>query len=249
MSHFGCKQIFLLMGITTGVVLWGASIQPAQAASLRILMVDGTSLEVPFCWEEGGMVKFEMPGGNAGIPKSNIASIQEIITTGEFDPGVLVKSSIAARSAQNYKTLEGIVQAQTAPNPSYRPLSQEEAAQVLELKERRDATKEEENVRIITTNFRQQADFSDFVQVQGDGMLLVMRQILSSQGDLRNKRFTLTLYDAQGNVLQRKPCDISELTVDKKTLKQLGISGMLFSVVATVKPDDKIKRYEITSAL
>jgi hypothetical protein len=248
MFHFGCKQIFLMMGIATCFALWGVSIQPAQAANLRILMVDGTSLEVPFCWEEGGMVKFEMPGGNAGIPKSNIASIQEIITTGEFDPGVLVKSSMAARSAQNYKTLEGIVQAQTAPNPAYRALSQEEAAQVLELKERRDATKEE-NVRIITTKFRQQADFSDFVQVQGDGMLLVMRQILSSQGDLRGKRFTLTLYDAQGNVLQRKPCDISELTVDKKTLKQLGINGMLFSVVATVKPDDKIKRYEITSAL
>jgi hypothetical protein len=247
MLRYGYKTVSLMMNMLAFAVCWSVLLQPVLAANLRILMVDGTSVEVPFCWEEGGMIKFEMPGGNAGIPKSSIASIQEIITTGEFNPEVLVKSSAASRGADKNKALEQISQAQAGPKPAYQPLSPEDAARLLEIRAREDVAKEA-NIRIYSTTFRQQADFSDFARVEGNDMLLVMKQILSTHENLHNKRFTLNLYDAQGNVLQRKPCEIAELKVDKKTLRQLGISGTLFSLVATVKPDAKIKRYEITSA-
>jgi hypothetical protein len=247
MLRCGYKKVLLTMNVFALAVCWIVFLQPAQAANLRILMVDGTSLEVPFCWEEEGMIKFEMPGGNAGIPKSSVASIQEIITTGEFNPQVMVKSSTASRGADKNKALNEISQAQSGPKPAYETLTPDEAARLLDLRTKEDVAKEVGNIRIFSTTFRQQADFSDFARVEGTGMLLVMKQILSTHQDLRNKRFTLSLYDAQGNVLQRKPCEISELKVDKKTLRQMGISGTLFTLVATVRPDAKIKRFEITS--
>jgi hypothetical protein len=87
------------------------------------------------------------------------------------------------------------------------------------------------------------------VKSDGRELVLVMRNVLSSRSDLKNQRFMLTLYDAEGNVLQQKPCELRELDADNKTLKELSIRGQLFSVVASVKPDPKIKRYEITAVL
>jgi len=37
------------------------------------------------------------------------------------------------------------------------------------------------------------------------------------------------------------------MDVDKKTLRKMGISGHLYTIVATVKPDPKIRRYEIVA--
>ena len=48
------------------------------AGSLRLKMTDGNALEVPYYWEERGEVKFEVPGGVAGVPKAQIASVQEV---------------------------------------------------------------------------------------------------------------------------------------------------------------------------
>ena len=39
--------------------------------SLRLKMTDGTSVEVPYYWEEGGEVKFEIPGGVAVVDHKN----------------------------------------------------------------------------------------------------------------------------------------------------------------------------------
>jgi hypothetical protein len=249
MLHAGNQRNLLSILALTCIIGLAVLVPQVRAANMRIIMVDGTSLEVPYCWEEEGQVRFEMPGGTAGIPKSNVASIQEIVTAGEFSPDVMVKSSAAARATDKSKALETIVDRQTPPRQNYRPLSPEEAQQLMEFKARegvaRDSTKD---IRIHTTTISQQADFSDLAQIQGNGAIMVMKQIMSTRDDVRKKRFNLNLYDAQGNVIERKPCEIIELAVDKKTLRQLGISGSLFSLVATVRMDSKIKRYEITSA-
>lgn len=251
MLHVG-KQRNLLSILALASIIGLALLAPqVHAANLRIIMVDGTSLEVPFCWEEEGQIRFEMPGGTAGIPKTNIASIQEIVTAGEFSPDVMVKTTSAARATDKNKALVDIVDKQTTAKQGYRALSPEEASQLLELKSRegipKDSTK---GIRIHTTTITSQANFSDVAQVQGDGSapIMLVKQIMSTREDLHNKRFNLNLYDAQGNIIERKPCELSELTVDKKTLRQLGISGSLFAVTATVRMDPKIKRYEITSA-
>jgi hypothetical protein len=222
-----------------------------HAANLRIMMVDGTSLEVPFCWEEEGQIRFEMPGGTAGIPKSNVASIQEIVTAGEFSPDVIAKSTSAARATEKNKALVAIVDKQTTAKQGYRALSPEEAAQLMETRSREGLpTDSAKGIRIHTTTISPQADLSDLAQAQGNGpaAIMLVKQIMSTRENVHSKRFNLNLYDAQGNIIERKPCELSELTVDKKTLRQLGISGSLFAVTATVRMDPKIKRYEITSA-
>lgn len=242
-----------LLSILAMICVVGLAVLTPQvhAANLRIMMVDGTSLEVPFCWEEEGQIRFEMPGGTAGIPKANIASIQEIVTAGEFSPDVMVKATTAARATEKNRALVDIVDKQTTAKPGYRALSPEEAAQLLELKAREGLpTDSAKGIRIYTTTISPQADFSDLAQVQGDGAtpIMLVKQIISTRENVHSKRFNLNLYDAQGNVIERKPCELSELTVDKKTLRQLGISGSLFAVTATVRMNPKIKRYEITSA-
>jgi len=249
MLHAGNQRNLLSILALTCIVCLTVLVPQVRAANLRIMMVDGTSLEVPYCWEEEGQIRFEMPGGTAGIPKSSVASIQEIVTAGEFSPDVIVKTTTAARATEKNKALVDIVDKQTPAKQNYRPLSPEEAAQLLEFKARQGLPKDKaKDMRIYTTTISPQADFSDLAQGQGDGTIMMVKQIMSTREDLRNKRFNLNLYDAQGNIIERKPCAVVELTVDKKTLRQLGISGSLFSLVATVKTDPKIKRYEITSA-
>ncbi len=248
MLYAGKQHRIMIILVLAVIMCFAAPVPQVHAANLRIIMVDGTSLEVPYCWEEAGQIKFEMAGGTAGIPKSNVASIQEIVTAGEFAPDIMVKSIAGARSSEKSKTLETIVEKQAPSKSTYRPLTQEEVAQLMAARpqaELRDTSKE---VRIHSTTISQQADLTDLAQVQGNGAVLVMKQIMSTRDNVRSKRFTLNLYDAQGSIIERKPCEIVELSVDKKTLRQLGISGSLFSVMAVVRPDAKIKRYEITSA-
>jgi hypothetical protein len=246
--RYAGKQHHLMNTLVLAVIiLLAATVPQVHAANLRIIMVDGTSLEVPYCWEEAGQIKFELAGGTAGIPRSSVASIQEIVTAGEFAPDVMVKSTASARATDKSKAIETIVEKQLPTKATYRTLTQEEIAQLMAARpqaELKDTTKE---LRIHSATVSQQADLTDLAQVQGNGAVLVMKQIMSTRDNVRTKRFTLNLYDAQGSIIERRPCEIVELSVDKKTLRQLGISGSLFSVMAVVRPDAKIKRYEITS--
>ena len=95
--------------------------------------------------------------------------------------------------------------------------------------------------------FNLETGSAELVRIRGDGVLLVMQNILSSRADLKNQAFTLIVYDGEGNVLQRKPCEIHEITIDRKEKKKYEIPGHIFAVMATVKPDPKIKRFEIVS--
>jgi len=222
-------------------------VQPASAGPMKIIMSDGNSMEVPFCWEEDGQVKFEIAGGVVGIPRGNVLSIQEILTAGEFDPEAMLKSNTGNRESVKNKILAGLVEDQLSTKSAYHPMSSQEAEKFVEMMEQEAGPKQTRNQRIHTTSFMEQGDFSDLVRLQGDGVLMVMKYILSTQGDLRKKHFVLTLYDAEGNVIQKRPCEVHEFAVDKSTLKKLGARGTLFSVVATIRPDPQIKRYEIAA--
>jgi hypothetical protein len=221
--------------------------QPVSAGPLRILMHDGNSVEVPFCWEEDGQVKFEIAGGVVGIPRGNVLSIQEILTAGEFDPEAILKSSTGKRESNKNRVLAQLMEDQPATKSAYHPMSSEDAERFLELMEQESGPRRTANLRIHTTSFMEQGDFSDLVRLQGNGVLLVMKHILSTHEDVQKKHFVLTLYDAEGNVIQRRPCEVHQFAVDKSTLKKLGARGTLFSVVAAIRPDPQIKRYEIAA--
>ena len=84
------RQMVGLMGV---VALWVVGMDPtlAGAGPLRLKMVDGTSIEVPYYWLEGNVIRFDFPGGIVGVPRNQVASIQEVIATKSFDPEVLLE--------------------------------------------------------------------------------------------------------------------------------------------------------------
>lgn len=221
---------------------------PARASSLRITMNDGTSTEVPYYWEEDGEVKFEFSGGVAGIPKNQIKSVQEIITASEFDPQALAEASNKGGETEQQKALRDLVAKSAPVKPPAQELTPDEGAKQMRaastLGKKNDSAKDQAQ----TPAFNLEGDFSEFVRVEGKDLVLFMRNVLSSRKDLRNQSFILTLYDGEGKVLEQKPCELRPIDVDKKTLRSIGIRGYLYTIVATLKPDPKIRRYDIATS-
>jgi len=215
----------------------------AWSAGLRITMTDGTSVEVPYFWEEGGQVKFETAGGVAGVPKSQVASVQEVIASREFDPEAILEGPENASETDQQKKLQALVAAEI-PSGQGEKLDMPEALQALKRTEKVPTT----NERVETSLFRSELDFAQLDRHNGNQVVLKMRKILSSKTGLGNRDVVLTLYDGNGNVIQRQPCQLVHLNLDRKTLRELGIRGQLYAVTASVKVDPQIKRYEITTA-
>ena len=71
---------FAILALGLGIVFPS----PGWTATFRITLKDGNRVEVPFCWEKGTTLFFEIPGGVAGIPKSEVARIEEVITSDEI---------------------------------------------------------------------------------------------------------------------------------------------------------------------
>jgi hypothetical protein len=220
----------------------------AWGGLLRITMNDGKSVEVPYYWEEKGEVKFEFAGGIAGIPKGQVSSVQEILDAKEFDPEVLLEVPKDAATMDSKKKLQDFIAQQLPAKPDYEKLDAEQSLQVLQAESLTKKGTGASHEVVHGPLFNVETGFSELVRVRGEGVLLVMQNVLSSRGDLRNQAFTLIVYDGEGNVLQKKPCEIHEITLDRKEKKKYEIPGHLFSVTATVKPDPKIKRFEIVSA-
>jgi hypothetical protein len=233
--------VFFFFSLTlVPVSVWGGL--------LRINMNDGSSLEVPYFWEESGEVKFEFAGGVAGIPKGQVTSIQEILTAKEFDPEVLLETPKETTEIDHAKKLQEFIATQRPSIPGYEKLTPEQSLELLQsenLTKRKTGSSHEV---LFGPLFNLEASSAELVRIRGGGILLVMQNILSSRGDLRTHAFTLVAYDAEGNVLQRKPCEIHELTIDRKAQKNLEMPGHVFSVTATIRPDPAIKRFEIVSA-
>jgi hypothetical protein len=220
----------------------------AWGGMLRINMNDGKSVEVPYYWEENGEVKFEFAGGIAGVPKAQVSSIQEVLTAKEFDPEVLIEIPKDASQVDPSRRLKDFIAKQLPPMPNYETLDPEQSLQILQAESltRKGAGTSRDVVHGPLYNF--ETGFAELVRVREDGVLLVMQNVLSSRTDLKKQAFTLIVYDGEGNVLQKKPCEIHEIEIDRKEKKKYEIPGHLFAVMATIKPDPKIKRFEIVSA-
>jgi hypothetical protein len=215
---------------------------------LRISMSDGSAIEVPYFWEESGEVKFEFAGGVAGIPKAQVTSIQEILTAREFDPEVLLEAPKEATHVDHTKKLQEFLANQLPSLPAHEKLNSEQSLEILQSENLTKRRTGPSNEVLFGPLFNLEASTAELVRIQGGAVVLVIQNILSSRKDLRNHAFTLVAYDVEGNALQRKPCEIHELAVDRKTQKNLEIPGHIFSVTTTLRPDPKIKRFEIVSA-
>jgi hypothetical protein len=208
-------------------------------------MTDGTSVEVPYYWEEGGELKFEIPGGVAGVPRVQVASVQEVVVNREFDPEVMAENVEAEGKSTHVKMLRDLISASPSGETVSQKLSPEESLQLLRTGRGTEASRRSRE-RVHGAMYDLQADFSEVVSAPGTGLMVQMRKVVSSRNDLTQNGFVLNLYDGEGSVIQRQVCQVAELEVDRKAMKQMGLNGRLFSLLASVRPDDRVRRYEIT---
>lgn len=248
MTHRKVDRWMTLVSVSLFLSLLLSFQPPGWCGSLRINMNDGRSLEVPYYWEEGGEVKFEIGGGVVGVPKEQVGSVQEILASREFDPEVLAAPPSDKTPSEHQKMLREIVAAKSPGGAEYQKLTAEEGSRLLRLSSvRRMEAAGTGEEQFVSPNYNVEGDYAELAKTAGNGVMLVLRNVLSSRSDLRNQSFTLTLFDGEGKVLLRKPCEVKLLDVDQKTLRKMEIRGGLYSVMATVKPDSSIKHYEITS--
>lgn len=240
------RLAFCFTGLLCFTVLPGSP-PLLRAGPVRIHLADGNRLEVPYCWEEEGHIRFEMPGGVAGIPKQQVLSIEEVVSSSEFDPQAAGGALEAAESMspQEWALFQKEILQKIPLGESYEPLKPDEITGRLPAS-REDTVNARSTAHLYGISLHSQGDFSEWVRLKDDGALLAVRNVISTHEDLSNRRVLLTLFDADGNVLQKQPCTVHELDVDRRTLNTLGIRGRLFSVVATITPDPAIRRYEIT---
>jgi hypothetical protein len=224
-----------------------ATCTSAWGGLLRINMNDGKAIEVPYYWEENGEVKFEFAGGIAGVPKSQVSSIQEVLAAKEFDPEVLLDLPKDAVETDRKATLQNFIAKQIPAMPNYEKLNAEQSQLILQEESLAKRGAGMSHEVIYGPLFNLETGSAELARIRGDGVVLVMQNILSSRADLKNQAFTLIVYDGEGNVLQKKPCEIHEIAIERKEKKKLDIPGHIFAVMATVKPDPKIKRFEIVS--
>ena len=251
MNYSSLRRIlYSLSGILC--VYWGMFAPLSWGGPIKISMSDGTSIEVQYYWEEGDQIKFNVAGGGiAGVPKTQVTSISEVVVNSEFDADVLLQSSIAAPDAVRVNPIEDRVTSQIFPRmESYEALDPEEFNRLLtafrnaEKKKSEDAAVPEP---VVSPSVDQREPFARLGRIQGKGNKLLLVNPFVSQLELDKQKFMVTLYDADGNVLQKKSCEVYKVDMDQAVLRELGIKGKLFSLVADVDPDPKIARYEITT--
>jgi hypothetical protein len=230
------------------LVQFGVSGAPAWGGSMRITMTDGTSVDVPYYWEFQDEIKFDIAGGVAGVPKSQVASIQEILEAKDFDPEVIFMAPEDASKSDQRALLKDLVQSKV-PGAKCDEKPPEENMKLLRetAAEAKRTSQKSKGQLVHGQRFNVERNFSTVCNEAG-GPMLVVQNVVNSKVDLKDRDFTLTLFDAEGKVLLKKPCELQEIKVDKDTLKQLNMKGRLYLVKASVKPDPKIKRYEITSS-
>ncbi len=234
--------IFVGFGLLVFLMLFAFSL--ARAASMKLHMADGTSLEVPYYWISGGEVRFDIAGGVAGIPRSQVVSVEEILEAREFDPAVILQSAQTTPGDQK-QLIEKLVSDKVKGPPCG-------VAEPEEALERYMSAAE-----TVTTAVQGGAPVSLFSVKFGvrkalpvmcnepSGPVLYFQDIVGGREDAKLPDFNLVLYDGEGKVLQKKQCEVYPLSLDSDSEKKLQLKGKLFLVRAGVKPDSKIKRYEI----
>ncbi len=215
----------------------------AWSGPLRLIMKDGTSIEVSYYWLAGGEYKFDIPGGIAGVPASQVTSVQELVESKEFDPDALMQGAAETTSAEDRKLIQDLISS-NSPGAMRETETPEHGLE--RLKKASSKENSADKPKINAKNYTIVKSIP-FISDEPGGPVLVIQELLSSNVDLKGNEFTIVLYDSDGNVLSRKPCEVYPLTLGQKEQKKLRVKSRVYLVRASITPDPKIKRFEIAS--
>ena len=217
---------------------------PASAwcGTLKIIMNDGNSLEVPYYWVSDGEYKFDVQGGIVGVPRSQVASVQEVLESREFDPESILQRAGESSTAEEQKIIGEMIASGT-PAKRCEVANPEEGARIFRPDAAEVAT---EKPKIYGQKFSIEKSIPTLCEEPG-GPVLLFQELMTSSADLRGSEFVIILYDADGNVISRRNCEVYPLTLDQNAQQKLKIKGRTYLIRASVKPDQKIKRYEIAA--
>jgi hypothetical protein len=239
-------KLFVAFGLVFSVFLTPGFPPSAWGGPLRITMTDGTSVEVPYYWESGGQIRFEIPGGVAGVSRSQLSSVVEIVEAKEFDPESIFQSPTEL-TTDNRKMLQDIIASESGARCDLK-----EASENIEIL--RSAAAEAEAplpsppVETVHGTKLSIEKYLPVVCPGPAGPMVVIQDIFKSRTNLGSGDLNLVLYDSEGNVLLRKPCEVYPLSLDADSQKKLNMRGRLYLVRAAIQPESRIKRYEITAA-
>ncbi|OIP90449.1 MAG: hypothetical protein AUK55_12760 [Syntrophobacteraceae bacterium CG2_30_61_12] len=233
-------------------VVFAAMLVPARAAragEMRIKLTDGNTLQVPYCWEEEGLIKFEIPGGTVGIPKGQVASIEEVITSKPFSPDTMSQREevyLKLDEGQRQWFKDFIVE-QTPKGDGFVTMNPEQVEHLLEKRAELKLGEQPKPMRIYSSSLERTGEIAEWVRLANGSTMLLLNNTVSSFEDLAGKAITLSLFDSEGQRIKQVRCDIRPLKANLAKMKELGVSGRLYALVAKVEPDPRVKRYEITT--
>lgn len=237
--------------VLLGVVL-AALLVPTgavQAGEMRIKLSDGNTLQVPYCWEEQGLIKFEIPGGTVGIPKAQVASIEEVITSKPFSPDAMSQREevYLKLNEEQRQRLKNFIAEQTPKGDGFVAMHPEQVEQLLHKRAELKLGEQPKPIRIYSSSIERTGEITEWVRLANGSTLLLVNNTVSAFEDLASRAITLSLFDGEGQRIKQVRCEIQPLKASLAKMKDLGISGRLYALVAKVEPDPRVKRYEITA--
>jgi len=229
------KKILVMAGLAVLLLVsWSAA---GWCGPMKLVMTDGTSVEVPYYWVSGGEYRFDIPGGVAGIPRAQVASIQEILQAKEFDPDVLMQNAAESSYRRPAPLIQNLI-ASKSPGARCDLIDPEEGLKRLKEGSAQEASADEPKIQGRRFNLEKSLPV---VCEEGGGPALVIQELLSSNSDVRGREFSLILYDSEGNVISRKACESIPSSTTRCPEEAPG-KGQVYLVVGGIKPDPKIKR-------
>ncbi len=254
------KRLVILL--TAALVLLG-SIPVLWAGQLEITLADNRKIVTPYCWEENGEIKFPMPGGVAGVDKTSVVSIREVVSSGEVvisemarveegkkgeksgESDVLIDLGRKRRRKKDARAefLKRTLAKQDPYAKEIKPLS---TAELDTVEEKCILSNKEEIQKFFVANLQTAAQKNEIVRKIDKGYVIVLRNIVDMPyGELDGKPI-LTLYDRDGNVISEVPAQLVDLKIPREKAIKYGLNEDMKAVVSVFPLNCDVSRYEVS---
>jgi len=258
----------MLVARRLGILLVAAliflgSVPLLWAGQLEITLADNRKIVTPYCWEENGEIKFPMPGGVAGVDKTSVVSIREVVSSGEVvisemarveeskktseseEPDVLIDLGTKRRRKKDAK-IEFLQKALAQQDPyakEIKPLSTSELDMV---EDKCLLTSKEEIQKFFVANLQTAVEKNEIVRKIDKGYVIVLRNVIDTPyGDIDAKPI-LTLYDEEGKVISEVPAQLVDLKIPREKAIKYGLDEKMKAVVSVFPLNCEVRRYEVS---